>query len=107
MMADNRRSARQRGYTSRWERYRLSFLDAHPLCAMCQAEGRITPATVVDHRRPHKGDPALFWDPDNHQPLCKPHHDGAKQREEHRGYRQGTDADGRPTDPNHPWNRPR
>lgn len=56
--------------------------------------GRLTPATIVDHIRPHKGDPALFWDPANHDSLCTPHHDATKQREEH-GRRQaavGTDG---------------
>lgn len=30
---------------------------------------------AVDHIIPHKGDPELFWDQDNWQSLCKPHHD--------------------------------
>lgn len=72
----------ERGYGGRWQRYRLRFLAEHPLCAMCEAEGRVTPATVVDHITPHHGDQRLFWDPANHQALCKPHHDGEKQREE-------------------------
>lgn len=46
---------------------------------MCQAEGRVTAASVVDHKVPHKGDPQLMWDHDNWQPLCKPHHDTTKQ----------------------------
>lgn len=41
---------------------------------MCTAEGRPRPATVVDHKTPHKGDPVLFWDEANWQPLCAPHH---------------------------------
>lgn len=39
---------------------------------------------VCDHIRPHRGDPALFWDEDNLQTLCKPCHDGAKQSAERR-----------------------
>lgn len=70
-----RGSAHERGYTSRWQRARLSYLRQHPLCVMCQAEGRVTAATVVDHIIPHKGDQVLFWDVNNHQPLCKMHHD--------------------------------
>lgn len=35
----------------------------------------ITAATVVDHKMPHKGNMALFWDHDNWQSLCKPCHD--------------------------------
>jgi 5-methylcytosine-specific restriction protein A len=77
-----RPSARQRGYTHRWDKARATYLNRHPLCVMCQREGRITAAGVVDHVVPHKGDQALFWDRSNWQPLCKPHHDRDKQREE-------------------------
>jgi 5-methylcytosine-specific restriction protein A len=38
-------------------------------------DGKVTPATVVDHIIPHKGNHELFWDAKNHQPLCKRHHD--------------------------------
>ena len=31
--------------------------------------------TVVDHIRPHRGDPVLFWDEKNWQSLCKSCHD--------------------------------
>ncbi len=73
--ADDRRpSAQERGYTKEWSRYRRRFLREHPLCAACQSEGRLVPATVVDHIVPHRGDRALFWDPANHQPLCATHH---------------------------------
>lgn len=50
---------------------------------MCLADGRTTAASVVDHKIPHKGDDALFWDETNHQSLCKPCHDGRKARIEH------------------------
>lgn len=102
---DKRRgSARDRGYSSTWDKARRTFLDAHPLCVMCEREGRVTAAAVVDHIKPHRGDQALFWDRANWQPLCKPHHDGAKQRAEARGYVPGCDESGRPLDPDHPWN---
>jgi len=62
--------------------------------------------TVVNHRRPHRGDWALFIDPRNHESVCKPCHDSAIQREEKRGLScVGVDVTGRPTDPSHPWNR--
>lgn len=68
---DKRRgSAASRGYGSRWQRARSAFLTAHPLCAECQQRGRVTVATDVDHIRPHKGDPVLFWDRNNWQALC-------------------------------------
>ena len=90
-------------YDRRWRRARLSYLAAHPLCVMCQQQGRITPAAVVDHVVPHRGDRELFWRQDNWQALCKPHHDSSKQRAEHRGYAGGCDAAGIPIDPDHLW----
>lgn len=69
-----RGTAASRGYGSRWQKARLGFLRKHPLCAHCQAEGRVTAATVVDHIVPHKGDPVAFWDRTNWGPLCAPHH---------------------------------
>lgn len=68
--ARKRLTASQRGYTSRWRRISQEFLKAHPLCAECERNGRVTPAACVDHIKPHKGDPALFWDQRNWQPLC-------------------------------------
>lgn len=70
-----RGTAAQRGYGSRWQKARLRYLRQHPLCVKCMEEGRLTPATVVDHIQPHKGDPVLFWDESNWQALCKPCHD--------------------------------
>lgn len=72
-----RGSARQRGYDSKWEKAREGFLHKHPVCRHCQ-EGTpsiFTPATVVDHIVPHRGDKDLFWLRSNWQPLCKPCHD--------------------------------
>ncbi len=79
--------AHARGYTRKWENYRLRFLAKHPFCEMCLAAGTGWPgckqyvvATVVDHIQPHKGDMKLFWQASNHRALCKPCHDrfGAK-----------------------------
>lgn len=70
-----RGTAAQRGYSHKWALYRKRFLSRSPLCVICEREGKITPATVVDHIKPHKGDQALFWDTSNHQSLCKRHHD--------------------------------
>lgn len=74
--SDARRgSAAERGYDARWRRYRVEYLRLHPLCAECERNGQITAASVVDHIKPHKGNVVSFWDPANHQPLCKPCHD--------------------------------
>ena len=83
-MADRAKTA-ARGYGGKWQRARLQFLSANPLCVMCQAEDRVTAATVVDHITPHKGDLKLFWDRANWQALCKPHHDRDKQSQEKGG----------------------
>jgi 5-methylcytosine-specific restriction endonuclease McrA len=74
-------SSTQRGYTYAWQKARERFLDAHPLCVECEAEARTTPATIVDHKIPHRGDQKLFWDETNWQSMCKPHHDAKTQAE--------------------------
>lgn len=74
--SDARRgSAHERGYTSAWQKARAAWLRAHPLCAKHDGRGEVVAATVVDHKVPHKGDKALFWDRNNWQSLCKPCHD--------------------------------
>lgn len=73
---DQRRgSAAERGYGTRWQKARATYLASHPLCKQCGERGLIVRATVVDHIIPHKGDQKLFWDARNWQPLCKPCHD--------------------------------
>jgi 5-methylcytosine-specific restriction protein A len=72
---DRRPSAASRGYGPAWRAARAAYLREHPLCVECERAGLTTAATVVDHRIPHKGDAALFWDPRNWQSLCKPCHD--------------------------------
>ena len=71
----DRAGAVERGYSSRWQKARKQFLAKHPLCTECQRSGKLTPATVVDHIKPHRGDKVLFWDESNWQPLCKKCHD--------------------------------
>jgi 5-methylcytosine-specific restriction enzyme A len=75
----------ERGYGAKWQRARALHLMTHPLCAMCEAEGRVTAATIVDHKTPHRGNQALFWNEDNWQSLCATHHSSDKQREENGG----------------------
>ncbi len=70
-----RESSSKRGYGSRWQKARRTYLLSHPLCAHCETQGMLTQATIVDHIVPHKGDQKLFWDATNWQPLCKPCHD--------------------------------
>jgi 5-methylcytosine-specific restriction protein A len=99
-------AAYRRLYTlAAWRRARKTQLAKQPLCEPCLTEGFTTAANVVNHRKPHKGDLVLFWDPANHQSVCKPHHDGPIQREELKGFSAAVDASGWPTDPTHRANR--
>ena len=70
-----RGNAAERGYDGKWRSARALFLKKNPLCAKCRETGKLTPATVVDHIIPHRGDPVLFWNRSNWQPLCKDCHD--------------------------------
>ena len=71
----DRADAETRGYGWEWQKARKFFLKRHPWCIRCKAKGRLVPATVVDHIKPHRGDAKLFWDETNWQPLCKSCHD--------------------------------
>lgn len=81
---DTRPTSKARGYGRRWERSRKDFLKQpeNAICAMCLKSDRTTPAVLVDHIIPHKGDDALFWDRDNWQGLCRPCHDEKSKLEQ-------------------------
>jgi 5-methylcytosine-specific restriction endonuclease McrA len=100
---DQRESSAKRGYGSRWQKARVTWLREHPLCADHLKRGQYVPAEVVDHITPHRGDMKLFWDRKNWQSLCKRCHDAAKQAEESGGVIRGCDVSGLPIDPNHHW----
>jgi 5-methylcytosine-specific restriction protein A len=78
----NRPGAHDRGYDHEWRRARKAFLAAHPLCAECEREGKVTAATVVDHVIPHRGDMVLFWQETNWESLCATHHNRKTRRGE-------------------------
>ena len=68
-------------FTTRWQRLRASVLlrDLYT----CQRCGRVQATHMVaDHKTPHRGDLALFWDIENIETLCPSCHSSAKQREE-------------------------
>ena len=92
--------------TKEWHRLRHYQLKKEPLCAMCLKAGKYTPATIVDHVVPHKGDEALFFDPNNLQSLDKLCHDSAKQKAEKRGVAEiGCGEDGLPLSKDHFWHK--
>lgn len=66
--------------SSRWKLLRQHQMAFEPLCRFCLEQQIVEAATVVDHIKPHKGDETLFFAADNLQSLCKPCHDGTKQR---------------------------
>ncbi|SIO49776.1 HNH endonuclease [Bradyrhizobium erythrophlei] len=92
--------------TAFWQRRRMLQLRMHPLCKFCAADGIVTPATHVDHVKPHKGNWNLFVLGEL-QSLCASCHNSRKQHEERIGFDIAVDADGWPTDPHHPANRHR
>jgi len=123
MKAKQRPSARERGYDSKWEKARKAFLAKleNQFCERCKARGLLNAGNlrmdgtvqanprrmhlVVNHRIPHKGDQRLFWDRSNWEVACPDDHDIRIQQEERGKVRSGTDVNGRPLDPCHPWNR--
>lgn len=108
----------KRGYDSRWEKARSTYLKSHPLCVECEKLGFFVSATVVDHIIPHRLGAAinacdeaairaarlLFWDKTNWQPLCTTHHSKDKQILETRGDI-GCDARGYPLSKKSHWNK--
>ena len=70
--------------SSRWQDLRIYVLNKQPLCVECLKNNRITPATVVDHIKPHKGNEDLFYDINNLQSLCKSCHDRKTAKEDGR-----------------------
>ena len=96
---DRRRgSARQRGYTHRWDKAAAAFKREHPLCVMCAKVGKVTAVFAVDHIVPHRGDMQLFWDSSNWQSLCEPHHNRDKRLIERGRAPQKVGPDGWPVD---------
>lgn len=89
--------------SNRWQKLRARQLATFPLCWYCEQAGRVTPADTVDHYRPHKGDPVLFWDPDNLKSSCTACHNSIAAIKDLTGIAPGCDRNGDPLDPAHPW----
>lgn len=73
--------------TTRWQKLRAKVLKRD--LYTCQKTGVLVtgryPApnsAVADHKTPHRGDPALFWDEDNIETVSKAYHDKVKQAAE-------------------------
>jgi 5-methylcytosine-specific restriction enzyme A len=78
----NRPTAAARGYNRRWHEYSVQYRRQHPLCVACARRGIDALATVVDHTIAVSGpeDPR-FWDPTNHQSLCRACHEAKHHRQ--------------------------
>lgn len=73
--------------TRQWEALRQRQLSKYPLCAGCQAEGRIIPASVVDHIFPWSQISEQAFYINRFQSLCATHHATKTQLEKHGIYR--------------------
>jgi 5-methylcytosine-specific restriction enzyme A len=82
---------------------RKAWLKSNPWCVFCLRDYKVyTPATILDHKKPHRGDDKLFLDVTNFQSLCKTCHDSKKQRQDNRGYSEEVDENGAYKDKRHP-----
>lgn len=85
---DRRGSARERGYTTAWDRFARGWLQGHPLCFYCANQGRTAAAELVDHIVPHRQIEGRFWPDDGEEwsdffaACCRECHDGPKRRAE-------------------------
>lgn len=69
--------------TARWQKLRWFVLVRDLFtCQRCRTLKSDTSQLVADHRKAHRGDERLFWDPGNLWTLCKTCHDSWKQRQE-------------------------
>lgn len=70
--------------TQRWKRLRRAVLVRDGFTCQCGCDVVANASELVaDHKTPHRGDPRLFWDPENIQTLRKsPCHDAHKQAQE-------------------------
>lgn len=67
-----RKSRQARGYGRQHEIMREIVLREEPLCRPCQAEGRVTAATIADHIKPLSE--GGTGDRENYQGICRPCH---------------------------------
>ena len=69
--------------SARWQRFRNSFKKRHPLCWLCEQEGRVEPVAQVHHIQSLRKRPDLAYVEYNCVSLCEYHHNkinGAERR---------------------------
>jgi len=67
---DNRASAATRGYDSRWARFARTYKRLHPLCIVCELEGRTTLTDVPHHLEPVASGGELYPGDEGLLPVC-------------------------------------
>lgn len=77
----DRPTSTQRGYSSRWQRFRLMYLKAHPLCQPCGNAGRTTEAVDLHHMDGKGPLGERGYDPGNILPCCHRCHSKITARE--------------------------
>lgn len=80
--------------TPRWRRLREQvFRRDGYICqrsgAICGGKGNDWNSPVANHKRAHRGDPVLFWDPANIETVTKQVHDSEIQAEESKARAEG------------------
>lgn len=83
--------SRSKAYDRRWRKIRYNFLARYPFCVGCNAQGKTTPATEVDHIRPLAE--GGTHDETNLQPFCKSCH--SRKTNEDRRDKTGNQVDER------------
>ena len=81
---DNRGGSTARGYGYDWQKLQRWHLQAHPLCADCEALGITKPAKDVDHIVPIAVDPSRRLDPSNLRSLCRSCHNAKTTADQRR-----------------------
>ncbi len=104
-MAWPRTSRHARGYGTAHDKMRALLMRTVVLCEECTRNGRVARGEIADHIKPLTAGGTGARS--NYQPLCRPCSDAKTLRDQgkHRRAHGGCSIDGRPTDPNHPWNR--
>jgi len=67
--------------SSRWRKLRKRYITQNPLCEVCQRDGVISNADVVDHIKPSRLFDELKESLENLQSLCTRHHNIKSQIE--------------------------
>jgi len=93
----SRESRHRRGYGGEHVRLRAQLLKQEPLCRLCLAKGRVTPATIADHIRPIAVGGAIH-DINNLQPVCAECHNEKTIRDQGKRVKPRIGLDGWPVE---------